>query len=203
MKSINIDELALMDRFYRANLINSISGFKPVSLIGTVDQSGVTNLAIFSNIVHLGADPAMVGFINRPLQAAPHTIANIQSTKVYTINHIQPAFLEKAHQTSAKYPEGISEFTATGIEPEFIEGIKAPFVKESIVKYALSLEEIIPIKINDTFLVIGSILSVHFDEKILAEDGFLDLEKAKSVCSVGLDGYYSTKQIGRYPYAKP
>ena len=119
MISIKAEQLNNMERFYRANLINCISGYKPVSLIGTVDEKGRHNLAIFSNIVHLGADPALVGFINRPRAAAPHTIANIESTKVYTINHIPASLIEQAHQTSAKYPEGVSEFEATGIEPEF------------------------------------------------------------------------------------
>jgi len=203
MISIKAEELNNMERFYRANLINCISGYKPVSLIGTVDEKGRHNLAIFSNIVHLGADPALVGFINRPRAAAPHTIANIETTKVYTINHIPASLIEQAHQTSAKYPEGWSEFEATGIEPEFLEGVVAPFVKESKVKYALSLEEIVPIKINDTFLVIGRITSLYFDEIVLADDGFLDLEKADSVCSVGLDGYYKAQKINRFPYAKP
>ena len=64
---IDKQTLSTYDRFYRGNLINSLSGFKPASLIGTSDDQGRTNLAIFSNIVHLGADPALVGFVNRPM----------------------------------------------------------------------------------------------------------------------------------------
>jgi flavin reductase (DIM6/NTAB) family NADH-FMN oxidoreductase RutF len=81
-------EIGEWDRFYRANFINSLSGFKPVSLVSTINAAGISNLAIFSNIVHIGADPALVGFINRPREAAPHTIENIEQTGYYTINHI-------------------------------------------------------------------------------------------------------------------
>ena len=203
MISISADELGKMERFYRANLINCLSGFKPVSLVGTVDKEGRANLAVFSNIVHLGADPALVGFINRPRAAAPHTLSNIESTGMYTINHIHPSFVSQAHQTSAKYPEGCSEFEATGIAPEYIEGIKAPFVKESLVKYALALEEIHPLKINGTFLVIGKVLSIHLSRELLAEDGYLHLDRADSICSLGLDGYFTTNAYSRYGYAKP
>ena len=49
------------ERFYRANFINCLSGFKPVSLLGTINQQGQTNLGVFSNIIHIGADPALVG----------------------------------------------------------------------------------------------------------------------------------------------
>ena len=103
-RQFSADVWTKWDRFYRANFLNSLSGFKSASLIGTISESGIPNLAIFSNIVHLGADPALIGFVNRPLAAAPDTIANIQATGVYTINHIQEAFYQKAHQTSAKYP---------------------------------------------------------------------------------------------------
>ncbi len=195
--------IATWERFYRANFINSLTGFKSVSLIGTVNKTGQTNLAIFSSVVHLGSDPALIGFINRPVQAAPHTLGNIQATGVYTINHVHPSFLELAHQTSAKYPEEVSEFNELGLTPEWIDTVKAPFVKESKVKYALALEEIIPIKLNNTFLVIGKLQHVKLEEDLLLPDGFLELERASSICSNGIDAYYSTRLIDRYEYAKP
>src|ERR1700712_843013 len=128
MQHFNCNTIKSWERFYRANFINSLTGFKPVSLIGTANKDGVTNLAIFSSIVHLGSDPALIGYINRPLASAPHTIDNIKATGVYTINHILPSFVEKAHQTSAKYETGISEFDAVGLTPVFKEGVIAPFV---------------------------------------------------------------------------
>lgn len=201
-KLISSAAIQSWERFYRANFVNSLTGFKSVSLIGTVNQKGQTNLAIFSSIVHLGSDPALIGFINRPLQASPHTIANIQSTGVYTVNHIQPSYLDKAHQTSAKYPEDVSEFDALGLTPEFYDSIKAPFVKESEVKYALTLEQIVPITLNNTFLVIGRVHTVALKRDIVLPDGFLELDKSSSVCSNGIDAYYSTQLIDRYEYAK-
>ena len=93
MQYFSIDEIKGWERFYRANFINSLQGFKPVSLLGTVSENGIPNLAIFSNIIHIGADPALIGFINRPVEAAPHTIQNIELTRHYTINHIQPSFV--------------------------------------------------------------------------------------------------------------
>ncbi len=203
MASYNNKEIESWERFYRANFINSLTGFKSVNLIGTVNELGQTNLGIFSSIVHIGSNPPLVGYINRPVKAAPHTLANIEATKVYTINHIHPSFVELAHQTSAKYEAGISEFEEVGLTQEFQENIAAPFVKESSIKYALSLQQIIPIEINDTFLVIGKIISIQIDNDIVSEDGFLHLDKAASICSNGIDGYYTTGLIKRFSYAKP
>jgi flavin reductase (DIM6/NTAB) family NADH-FMN oxidoreductase RutF len=203
MTIVSLPTIQSWDRFYRGNFINSLSGYKSVSLIATINQAGVTNLSIFSNIVHLGADPALIGFINRPREAAPHTLANIEATGVYTINHIHTAIVAQAHLTSAKYPEGVSEFTETGLTPQWTEGCQAPFVKESLCGYSLELVEIVPIKQNQTFLVIGAIKMVKYEEASVQADGFLNLHKIESVASLGIDAYYKPTPIARYEYAKP
>ena len=202
MKSFSAEQIKLMDRFTRTHFINTLSGFKSVSLIGTINKVGQTNMAIFSNLVHIGADPALIGFVNRPLEAAPHTLANIQATEFYTVNHVHQDIYAKAHQTSAKYPEHISEFEAVGLTPLFRPGISAPFVEESKVQYVLKLEEVIPIKLNGTFLVVGSLQQAFIPDHIMEEDGYLSIEKANSLCSLGINGYYETKLLEKLPYAK-
>ena len=199
---ISPDELNSYNRFYRANLLNSLSGFKSASLIGTKSEAGISNLAIFSNIVHLGADPALIGFVNRPREAAPHTLKNIEATGFYTINHIHTDWIEQAHQTSAKYAEDVSEFDACGFEEEYINNFTAPFVKESVIKYGMKLIEVVPIKHNNTFFVIGEVVMVEVPKEVITEDGFLEIEKANSCCSLGIDGYYKSEKIMRMPYAK-
>jgi len=192
------------ERFYRANFINSLTGFKSASLIGTVNADGVPNLGMFSSIVHIGSDPALIGYINRPIAAAPHTLANINANGFYTINHIQAAFVDKAHQTSAKYPDEVNEFKEVGLTEEYITGVPVPFVKESKIKYLLSLKEIIPIPLNGTFLVIGQLEKVLIDPSVNpSSDGFLHLDQAGTICSNGLDAYYHSEMIDRFTYAKP
>jgi len=192
------------ERFYRANFINSLTGFKSASLIGTINAQGVPNLGMFSSMVHIGSDPALIGYINRPVVAAPHTLANIKSNGFYTVNHIHPSFVDKAHQTSAKYPDEVNEFAEVGLTEEYLEGINVPFVKESAIKYLLSLKEVVPIALNDTFLVIGQLEQVLIDPSLQpTADGFLELDQIGSICSNGLDAYYKTTLIDRYAYAKP
>lgn len=203
MISFTINQIQLMDRFTRTHFINTLSGFKSVSLIGTISKEGQSNLAIFSNFVHIGADPALVGFINRPLEAAPHTLTNIQETEFYTVNHIHKGIYSKAHQTSAKYSKYISEFEAVGLTQLFRPEISAPFVGESNIQYLLKLEEIIPIKSNGTYLVIGALQQAFIQEDILDVDGYISIEKANSLCSLGINGYYETRLLDKLTYAKP
>lgn len=203
MVQISSDTFKSWERFYRAHFLNSLSGIKPVSLIATINENGQPNLAVFSNIVHLGADPALVGFINRPLEAAPHTITNIERTGVYTINHIHKEMMQQAHQTSAKYDAAVNEFDAVGLTAVFMPASKAPYVQESKISYALQLQQIIPIEKNGTFFVIGEVIDVMLDENLIEPDGFINLHRAGSMGSIGIDGYSVFEAPVRFQYAKP
>jgi flavin reductase (DIM6/NTAB) family NADH-FMN oxidoreductase RutF len=203
MHTFSTQDFQSWDRFYRAKFINSLSGYKPAFLVGTVNESGQPNLAIFSNIIHLGADPAMIGMLNRPREAAPHTLSNIEKTGEYTLNMISKNMIDAAHQTSAKYAADISEFDATGLTPCWRDGCTAPFVEESPVQLQLDKIQIIPIELNGTFFIIGTLKSVHMNPSIIQADGFLDLSMEEIICTQGIDGYLLPEKIKRMPYARP
>ena len=203
IKSISSQALAQMETRYRAALVNALSGFKSANLIASIDAQGQTNCAIFNSVFHLGANPALQGFICRPDSVERHTLDNIQHTGVYTINHIHQNMYVQAHQTAARYPKHISEFEATGLSPEYIADFKAPFVKESKIKLAMSLVEIVPITHNGTLLVIGEIQNILLPEACLLADGSIDLEAAGTVAISGLDTYYACQRLAKLSYAKP
>jgi len=192
-----------MPKRYRTQFINSITGFKSVCLVGTQSEKSELNLAIFSQIFHLGANPPLIGMIVRPAFVPRHTWTNIQETKYFTLNHIHPSFVDKAHQTSAKYPAEISEFKATGLTSEFYPSIKAPFVKESHLKIGLEYKESKLIEINETILVIGQIKLVEVNDEVIKDDGFVDLAQANTITAGGLDAYYTAKKVARFNYAQP
>lgn len=199
---ITTADLIQMDQRKRAHLINSVGGFKSVCLIGTVDLKGQTNLAIFSSIVHIGANPPLISFIMRPDSVERHTLENILETGSYTINHLNERIYKQAHQTSARYPKEISEFDATGLNTEYKSNCKAPFVKESNVQLELEFKQRIDLTINNTILIIGEIKNIYFPVDCMHEDGFLDIEKAGTITCSGLDSYHFPKSIERLPYAK-
>lgn len=197
------EDIVNMEQRSRAAFINSLSGFKSASLIGTIDGDGNTNLAIFSSIVHLGANPALIGFINRPDSTSRHTLENILETKFFTINHINKTIYKEAHQTSARYPKTVSEFDATGLTPEFSNHFPAPYVQESHIKYGLAFAEKHDLTINGTILIIGKIVEIIVPEGCVTPDGVIDIEKAGSIAISGLDGYHTTAKLARLSYAKP
>ena len=192
-----------LDKIYRLNLINSCTGYKSANLLGTIDSDGNTNVAVFSSITHLGSNPAMIGFVLRPRTVPRNTYNNLFEMKFFTVNHINIDDINDAHHTSAKYPKEISEFDKTNLEPEFLDGFVAPFVKSSKIKLACKYLNEYSIKENDTILVVASIEDLYVEKEILQEDGWLRLDHAKTVAINGLDGYAETKLIERFEYARP
>ena len=202
MKHFTSADIEGLEKIFRANLINSLSGYKPANLIGTISKAGETNLAVFSSVVHLGANPALLGMIVRPATVARHTYENIIETGYYTINHIHESFVEKAHYTSAKFDRSVSEFEACKLTPEFIDTIEAPFVKESKVKMAMRFMQEIPIELNNTILIIGKIEHIFLPEEIIDSSGLVKLGEVKDVCVNGLEAYSSVSMLANFPYAK-
>lgn len=203
MISFDKNKIENLDKIYRLNLINSCTGYKSANLIGSVDMNGNTNLAIFSSITHLGSDPAMIGFVLRPRTVPRNTYNNLFTTKFFTVNHVKSDDIEDAHHTSAKYPKEISEFDKTKFEAEYLDGFTAPYVKGSNVRFGCKYLNEYDIKENNTILVVASIEHLYVDEKSIGEDGWIRLDKAKTVTINGLDGYAETKLIDRFKYARP
>ncbi len=196
-------QIVAMEQRYRAAFINSLGGFKSGCLVGTTNMEQQENLAIFNSIVHLGANPALIGMIVRPDSVERHTYENIVATKYYTLNHINQGIYKQAHQTAARYPRNISEFEATNLQAIYKDNFFAPYVQESHIQIGLECKDCMPITINNTILVIGQIQHIYVPDNCLAADGFIDLAQAGTLAISGLDSYHSTQQISRLSYAKP
>jgi flavin reductase (DIM6/NTAB) family NADH-FMN oxidoreductase RutF len=200
-KTFRSSDFEQMEKQFRTNFINSLSGFKSLNLVGTVSPEGTNNVAVFSQIFHLGANPALMGMIVRPDSVQRDTLSNLLATGYFTLNHVQESFFRQAHQTSARY--SISEFEACNLTPLFGELHPAPYVGQAVIRIGLSFAERIDLAINGTVMIIGQIVEVQLPADCLATDGYLDLEKAGTITCSSLDSYHSTKRIGRLSYAKP
>jgi flavin reductase (DIM6/NTAB) family NADH-FMN oxidoreductase RutF len=196
------EEIGRLDRIYRLNLINSISGVKPANLIATRSTEGKDNVGIFSSVVHLGSNPALLGFVIRP-QSDPKTdtYANIHNTKYYTINHVSESFIKKAHYTSAKLEVGMSEFDRMSLNTEFNDDFYAPFVKESLVKLGMKHSESIPLPNGCTF-IIGTVELIIVPDDAMNIEGQLDLSSYYCTGISGLNTYYGLRRLDSFPYVR-
>lgn len=203
MKHINQQDLQNYERFYRGNLVNSITGFKSANLLATRSKSGVDNVAIFSSVTHLGSDPALFSFVQRPLgYGVGHTYYNLKETGKISLNHIPISLIHQAHQCSAKYDSDVSEFDELDIKKIERQGFNVPFVKDSPVQLAAEYVNEYFLKENNCILVICKITDVFLQPELLHADGWVDLGKAGTVTINGLDGYAVAKTDKRLSYAQ-
>lgn len=199
---LSVNDLKNLSRVKRLNIINSATGVKPANLLGTKSLNSHPNLAVFSNVVHLGSNPPIIGILFRPQQENPRdSYVNIKETGYFTLNQVPENMIQNAHYTSAKVPPQVSEFDEYGFTEEYLFGFHAPFVKESLLKIGLEMTEEIPVKSNNTILLAGKILHLQFPDEMMDDQGNLNLETIDAVGIGGVNTYYSLKKLQTFPYA--
>lgn len=203
MDYFNSESLDSLNKIYRINLINSITGYKSANLLGTVSKNGIENLAVFSSVTHLGSNPALLSFFVRPNVVPRNTYKNIKENKFFTVNHISKGKIEDAHHTSAKYEEDISEFDKTNFQSEYKNNWEAPFVKDSAIQLGCKYLNEYYLKENGCSMIIASIEIIFIRKGLLQDDGWVELAKGDVVTVNGLDAYALPKTIKRFEYARP
>jgi flavin reductase (DIM6/NTAB) family NADH-FMN oxidoreductase RutF len=203
VKKFTKEAIQELPKIPRLNLINSCTGYKSANLIATKTADGVSNVAIFSSITHLGSDPALLGFILRPTTVPRNTYKNIKDVGFFTVNHIKETMIADAHHSSASYDELISEFDKTNLKETYHEGISIPFVKGSPVQILCKYLNEYEIKENGTIHIIASIEKIFVEERLLQKDYWLRLDVENVVTINGLDGYCVPKLVDRFEYARP
>ncbi len=195
-----LDEL---DKSYRRNLINGLSGYKSLCLCATQDAEGRMNLAPMSSVIHVGAHPPLMGLLLRPHVVPRHTLENIEQTSYFSLNHVTEATYRQAHQASARYDPEQSEFEAVGLIPQPSERLPLPYVAEAPVQIGLKLRERHLLLANSTVFIVGEIQELRLLDQAIGADGFIDLQKTQSVTVSGLDSYHRGERLARLSYAKP
>ena len=203
MQHITAADIKAFEKVYRLNFVNGLPGFKPANLVGTAAPDGRTNLAIFSSVLHLGSDPAVLGMVTRPTTVPRHTYQNIKDNDgCFTLNHVLLGQAAAAHYTSANFPDDESEFKACGFSEAWRDNFPAPYVAESPLSIGLRLREEHAI-FNGTVLLVSTVEHVYLREEGLRPDGTLDLVALGEAAISGLDGYHEVLPPVRFGYARP
>lgn len=203
MKHFTLPGIMEQDAHFRRAFMNTLPGPRTAHLIGTKAHRGNENLGVFNTIVHLQASPPMMAFVLRPLTVPRETYHNILATKHYTINTVHPDWLEAAHQASANYPVGTSEFTATGLNTWYSEAHQAPYVAQSPVKIGLEYVETHELT-GGTRLIVGRVLEIIIEaETAIGPEGHIDHEQLETTVVAGLDRYYQLNDGQAKNYARP
>jgi len=184
------------DKAWRINFINSLLGFKNLNILITHAPTGAYNAAIFNSGLHIGSSPPYVGFLLRPTKIPRHTYENLLSYPYATMNAVTESLYKRAHLTHHHIPAVESELDYAGLEAEWVEGVPLPVLKESPVRALLRFSEEHLLQVNQTRLLIFSIVWVEVRGGVQA-DGFIALDELRVVAGSGCDAYYRAVAIGR------
>jgi flavin reductase (DIM6/NTAB) family NADH-FMN oxidoreductase RutF len=202
-RSFSKSDIESLETKHKIHLINSITGIKPANLIATVDSDGLENVAVFSSVVHLGSAPALLGFIMRPSSNEfQHTYNNIKQTGFYTLNAVTKNVIAKAHHSSAKFFKDQSEFEQVGLQSEYMDDFYAPFVKEAPIQIGMKFLQEIPIEVNQTRMIVGSVETLRVLENGMDEKCMLNLSALQMAGIAGLNAYYDLNCIAEFQQAQ-
>ena len=121
------------------------------------------------------------------------TIRNIEFSQDFVVNTVNEDLAEAMNQTSAFYPNSISEFDEVGLTPVSSEMIKAPRLAESPVNMECKAHQILKFgnAPNIASLVIGEVLLVHIKDDLWIDDDIPN-SQFKPVGRLGGDMYCKT-----------
>lgn len=169
---------------------------RPIAWVSTVSSAGIANLAPFSYFSGVGAKPPTVLFCpaNDRDGQPKHTLRNIRETGEFVINIASYALVEAMHQSSAEYPDDVSEFAELGLEAADSVKIKPPRVAEALVSMECTLHHTVSLAAGPggANIVVGKIVYWHIDDALFDADGTISAERLDTVGRMGGQGYVRT-----------
>jgi flavin reductase (DIM6/NTAB) family NADH-FMN oxidoreductase RutF len=172
---------------------------RPIAWVTTIDPEGRVNLAPFSFFNTFGANPAVVGFAPglRRDGSKKDTLRNVEAVGEFVVHASVASLASAINLSSTELPYGESEIDLTGLHvcpslrvrpPRLVE---APVAMECKVLQILHLGQG-PIGTN---LVLGQILVIHVDDRLLDERGRVDPRKLQTIGRMGADYYCRTSDL--------
>jgi flavin reductase (DIM6/NTAB) family NADH-FMN oxidoreductase RutF len=166
---------------------------RPIAWVTTVDQEGHVNLAPFSFYNAFGANPPVVVFSPtlRRDGSKKDTLQNLQAVPEFVLNAAVEDLAEQMNMTAKELPAGESEAAYAGLSLEPSTKVRPPRVAESPIHMECRVRQIIPIGDGPIAanLVIGEVLLIHIDEKVLDAQGQVDPHKLRTIARLGGDFY--------------
>jgi flavin reductase (DIM6/NTAB) family NADH-FMN oxidoreductase RutF len=188
--SLDASELSPTEAY--ATLLHCVAP-RPIAFVSSIALDGTPNLAPFSFFMAGGANPpsVVISPTTRPDGTKKHTQSNIEATGEYVINIVTREIAEQMNQTSADYPEGVSEWNPSGLTPAESVKVKPARVAESPLSIECKLHTIIhhgegPGSAN---YIIGEVVHFHIRKDLLREDGRIDARRVGYVARMGGSWY--------------
>ena len=179
---------------------------RPIALVSTISNNGISNLSPFSFFNAFGANPPIVAFSpsRRGKDATlKDTYKNLVDTKECVIQAVTHSLVEQISLASAEFSSDIDEFIKSGLTPINSDLIKPKRVKESPFQMECRLIEMKSFGEGGAAanLAICEVLKFHIAEDIFT-NGIIDPVKIDLVARMS-GNYYSRAGSGVFEIEKP
>jgi flavin reductase (DIM6/NTAB) family NADH-FMN oxidoreductase RutF len=159
---------------------------RPIGWVSTVSAAGQPNLAPFSFFNGVCANPPTVLFcpmIRGTDGATKDTINNIRATEEFVVNIVTESLAGAMNISATELPSAIDEFERAGLTPMPSAAVRAPRVGESPIHFECRLAEIVEIgtEPGGGSVVIGRVLHIHADDRVIFDGDKVDLSALRPV----------------------
>jgi flavin reductase (DIM6/NTAB) family NADH-FMN oxidoreductase RutF len=167
---------------------------RPIAWVSTVNEQGQPNLAPFSFFNAVCQNPPTLLFcpgIRGVDQSPKDTYHNIRATGEFVVNFVTEELAEAMNITAVEAPAEINEFERANLTAAPGKKVNVPYVAESPVHFECKLREIVTIneEPGGGYIVIGTVVHMHFDDTIYREGNYLDFSAYHPVGRLTGSGY--------------
>ncbi|GAA4334345.1 flavin reductase family protein [Variovorax defluvii] len=184
---IDIQGLSAGNRY---KLMASLITPRPIALITTVSENGITNAAPFSLFNMVGEDPplVLVSINPHPDGRRKDTAANIRRTREFVVHMSDEHMAQKMQRCSDVLPKHLSELEHTGLTATPSRMVSPGRIAEAPVAFECSLYHVLETPSREIF--IGQVMWLHVRE------GLIDSRNWR----VDLDAYSPIGRLGGWAY---
>ena len=191
-----------IDRREAYRLLTSVVVPRPIAWVSSVSEAGVPNLAPFSYFTALAAEPVLIGVsIGARSNGEPKdSLRNIRETGVFCVNVVTEDQLTRMNETAAALPPEESEFERVGLDLDWTEDGRTPFVADCPVVLECTLHREIDLSPASNTFVIGQVVGARIRRDLLSGDALVvDPEALRPVGRLGGNLYALPGPIGEAP----
>lgn len=180
------------------NPFNAIVSPRPIGWISTRGANGQNNLAPYSFFNAVAYVPPQVMFASTGAKDdrgdTKDSVAHIRETGVFCVNIVASAMADQMNKTSGSWAKTEDEFALTNLQHLDCETINCARVADAPASLECHLAQIISLKGNSNFLVIGEVTGVHIREDCLTEGRF-DVTKVQPLARLGYRDYTTVREV--------
>lgn len=167
---------------------------RPIGWISSLSVDGRPNLAPFSFFNIVCPKPPTVVFcplIRGTDGKTKDTLNNIRATNEFVVNIVTEELAHAMNLSSVEAPPELDEFAYAGVTPSPSARVRPPRVHESPVHFECKVRQIVEIsdQPGGGSVVIGDILHIHVDERVLVGADKINLAALKPIGRLAGGGY--------------